>query len=92
MVHTIEMRDIVNSYISESSKGEHLVVLGILDMGEEQFETVDFEIYKLIYENEDDMRRAVEVNSLDDDAIFIVDSQSICVSTKESICVSTKEL
>ncbi|XP_022923267.1 probable F-box protein At1g65740 [Cucurbita moschata] len=83
MVHTKRIRYIGTAYITESSKGELLVVLRIFNSGEEQFETVDFEVYKLIHENEDELRRAVEVKSLDGDAIFIGDSQSICVSTKE---------
>ena len=64
MVHTKSIRYIATAYITKSSKGELLVVLKILDSGEEQFETVDFEVYKLIHENEDNIRRAVKVKSL----------------------------
>ncbi|KAG6577578.1 putative F-box protein, partial [Cucurbita argyrosperma subsp. sororia] len=82
MVHAKRTNDFVVSYITESSKGELLLVLRSISEEDSQLETTKFKVYKLIDECENDMLRAVKLKSLDGDAMFIGDSQSICVSTK----------
>ncbi|XP_023552961.1 uncharacterized protein LOC111810486 [Cucurbita pepo subsp. pepo] len=82
-VHTKSMNDLNRSYITESSKGELLLVLRSISEEDSQLETTKFRVYKLIDECENGMRRAVKLKSLDGDAMFIGDSQSICVSTKD---------
>ncbi|XP_022923262.1 uncharacterized protein LOC111431006 [Cucurbita moschata] len=83
MIHDKMIDDLSRSYITESSKGELLLVLRSISVEETQLETTKFKVYKLTHERENGMRRAVKVKSLDGDTMFIGDSQSICVSTKD---------